>query len=172
MKTARKTWKRSFKIDPLSEFYKYLHADLKTSSAALIKAGCIKSVLDEQYIMKNGTTDSDYPEVALVLARMAGPQYLSSSSYRLELGYDVLVSTGKISQASVHRLMWWLYTRGVYLGANKGRFLYKNSQVLTGLTFAAASIGLKPSNAQRNVYGWASLVTIQVELSLPNALCV
>lgn len=136
----------------------------------MIAEKCIKSVVDKDYILKTGTSSADYPELALVIAGLHGPEFQSSSSYSCDVLFDVMVSTGEISQTDVAKLTWWLYSRCVYLSAYAGLFKYNNLNLLKSVIFDSADVGLKPQLAQRNAYGWCNLTRLRAALSVPNSL--
>jgi hypothetical protein len=158
------------KIDLLTSLYDFIFGDLKSNASDLIATNCIRSLIDDSYTYKRGTSDADYPELALSLVGITGPTTSSSSHSKFSVNYEVLISSGSLTQVKINKLCWFLMTRMTYLSKNTGIFVWKDDTPLKKISFLNGQIGLTRAEANRNVVGFSSMCTIVAEVQVLTSL--
>lgn len=126
--------------------------------------------MDDAYVYKRGTTSADHPDLALSLVRLVGPTTSSSSHSKFEAHYDVLLSSGELTQQKINVLTLFIMSRVSHLSKDRGIFVWKDTTPLTKVTFLNGQIGLTRSEANRSVQGFSSLCTIVADLQLQTNL--
>jgi hypothetical protein len=150
--------------------YEFIYGDLKSNASDLIASQCIQSIIEDTYTFKRGTSDADFPELGLSLVNVTGPTTSSSSHSKFSLQYQVLLSSGDLTQKKINQLCWFLMTRLAFMSKNVGIFNWKGDTPLKKLSFLDGQVGLTRAEANRNVVGFSSLCTIVAEVHVLTSL--
>ena len=149
----------------LNELHEFLLGNFKKLQKQGVKT--FPNYVESDFSKRNGSTDSDYPELELLLTGFAGPQTQSSSSSQAIVYFDVNISTAAYSQKLINELIWAFYAACKHINHNVGEFEYKDTRPLTRIVLESGTIGF--STAKNNA-GFSTIPRIRVELSIPNSV--
>jgi hypothetical protein len=156
----------------LNDIYDFIFDVLRKNAPDSIRQGNIRSMTDEDFSLKRGVSNADFPEIQMGLVQVLGPLTSTSSHAKYDLIYDISIASGSMSQTTINELMWWLMTRVQWLNVNRGIFDYKSSRPIVSVTFTDSSIGLKVEESGRNVTGFSSIAKIRVQVHVQNSLFI
>ncbi len=151
--------------DILTSVYDFIFEHYMTKGAHIFKKANIRSLTSDDVVMRDGTTTNDYPELAMVPRRLIGPQFASSSQYKVDVLYDVLLSSGKMNVRSLNMVLSWYLEKTCDMDTLKGIFQWEGYRPIENVTFVDANIGL--TNDVRSVKGFSSLGALQIKLKVP-----
>lgn len=115
---------------------------------------------------KAAVQSADLPEVLLALSDLTGNYTENSSSVKLTPQYKYMLSTGSYDSTVIHKLLFNVLRLNADFENTLSPLTWKSRRFVQNSRIVSAPIGESNPDANRNIRGWAGIVTIEFELYL------
>ena len=154
-------------MTPFDLIYERLIADYRLQQAAIdsVKSKNLIEYTQESSPEKRSVQTADLPEVVIYLSNVRGNLHASSSTAHFTTTWQYMLSTGSFDSRKINTLGF----AAIKSLSNKAAMMalqWNSRTFVKDIRLLGADVGLSNPDANRNIKGWASLLSAEIDLSL------